>query len=80
MSWKRSGRLGICEADGEVLSSGGAGGALGGGDGEAFARINLLAMFGGGLLALGLQFLRSAEAAVGLALGEQAFGVRAIDV
>ena len=43
-------------------------------------RIDLLAMLGCGLLALGFQFFRRAETAVGLAFGEQLLGVRAIDV
>ena len=37
-------------------------------------------MRGGGLGALGFELLRGAEAAVGLALGEQALGVLGVDV
>ena len=37
-------------------------------------------MLGGGELALGFELFRGAEAAVGLALGEQLVGVGAVDV
>ncbi len=46
----------------------------------AAAGVDLRTVLGGGQFALGFQLLRGAEAAVGLALGQQALGVLSVDL